>query len=706
MRRPSTLIPALVAAFATLCPSQSDADQSISDARTHTDSVASYMRTRHYGRALRLLAARHTGEPPASDLVRIALCLLHTGEPRAADSLLARADLNGDRSSYRDYWRARATFEMGDRDRAARSFDLLAEHARPPVKDSAAVWSLHAALADRDSVLATKAIRRLTQLDDDLAAVGLHARMRTDDERWESAWLTILVHHRGEPAAGPAAYLADSLGWRAAGESWIWLARLHEEQGAVPLAADAWNGAIADASIPARHGYARYRAARLLVNNRDYRNAAPLLASLLDDSSHAYWWPRALRLSARLERRRDRETRSRQIEREFVERYPQHDDVPDAMWQIGMSFERTRRLDDAVGAYEALARAFPTHELGEAARWRAGFVLYRQGDYSGAHRRFAKLAREAGDWLVKDQAGFWAGKSLYTNGRYEDARLAWDAVAAFSPRSYYAVVSAVAVNRPAVPPEDEQPPSDSNTRAHEDWPGFDEASWLTSLGEWRWARDVLSLRTRGLARTVSEKERLADAFEAIGDYSMALRWRWRAMWSRITEDRYHELPPDILRRIWPNFYAGQVREAAREHDIDPALLWAVIRQESVFDSDVTSSANARGLMQIIPSTGRALARRLRVDDFDSDDLYEPGLNIRLGARYVNDLLDRFDSKVDFMAAGYNAGPSNVSRWRRSAGGDHDLYREMITYAETRKYVKLVLKNYLIYRELYPDRSSP
>jgi soluble lytic murein transglycosylase len=176
------------------------------------------------------------------------------------------------------------------------------------------------------------------------------------------------------------------------------------------------------------------------------------------------------------------------------------------------------------------------------------------------------------------------------------------------------------------------------------------------------------------------------------------------MWKRTTEDRYHELPPDLLRRVWPDFFRREVVAAARENDVDPALVWAIIRQESVFGPDVTSQADARGLMQIIPSTGRALAREVGIEDLSPEDLYDPGLNIRLGTRYAAQLLRRF-KKIDLVAAAYNAGPSNALRWERAAGTDHDVLRETITYSETRRYVKLILRNYLIYRSLYRVRRE-
>lgn len=687
---------AVVSILSTAVPIQAQEQPHVAD------SVAVAMRRGQHEYALRLLAARHHTDS-ATDRVRTALCNLALGNAQTADSLLAIADPSGFRIEYRDYWRALAAFQLGDYDRAAREFDVLVNRAKAPARDSASVWSLRAALAANDSLLIDKSIARLTAHTDELAAPGLLWQMRRDTTQWRQAWTRLSEQYPATDEARIGAVVADSLGWVPSGEEWVYLARLYEKNNDVLAATRAWNGAIADPTISDRHDYARYHAARLLVNNRDYPPAVAHIQTLLGNEDAQEWWPRALRLFASLERKRDRETRSRQIESEFIERYPTHDEVPDAMWQIAMSYERTRNFDQAIDAYERLAQAFPRLESADDARWRVGLILYRQRHFTRAHRQFERIARETPHWIIQDQATFWTGKALYANGEYERARLTWDRAAAYSPRSYYATVSALVANRPVTPPEDENPSPREPVRRPHEWDGYNEAAWLATLGEWRWARAVLQTRTSGSAKTVAEREALADAFEALGDYPMALRWRWRAMWGRITEDRYHELPPDLLRRIWPDFYRDQVRIAANEHDLDPAIVWAIIRQESVFDPDVTSFADARGLMQIIPRTGTALARELRITDFDAADLYEPELNIRLGTHYIKQLMDQFGNKVDLMAAGYNAGPSNVARWKRAAGDDFDLYRELITYAETRKYVKLVLRNYLVYRALYPDR---
>lgn len=668
------------------------------------DSVAIALRAGRYQAALRLLQTTPDTTDLATRRVRLGLAHLYLAHPDTADSLFQSVPAEGFRGQYLAYWRARAWHQKGAVREAAEALDGLSDSASVPVRDSSQVWALRCGLALGDSARIERAMERLIARPDALAAVGLFAKMRYDTAGWRSTWAILLERYADTRQAYEGALLADSLGWRAAGRELVLLARLYLRQDDPAAAMNVWYLALEDSELTLQRSDIRYRLAELLVRQHQYREAERHLVTLLGDSTAQAFRPASMRLYALLERRRNQEERTRFWERRFIESYPTHEEVPDALWNVAMSWDRVGDCGEAVQLYQELAQRFPLHPLAEEGLWRVGFCAYRAGRYTEAHRVFSRLARSAKDYIIIDQAGYWSALSLHAQDRLLDARHEWDRWAAYSPRSYYSVASATAVGRPIVPPEDERPVEPTSSRQVSSWPGFDEASWLSTVGEIAWARAVLTGAAAGMATGVEEMEALADAFESFGDCPMSLKWRWRAMWRRTTEDRYYELPPDLIRRVWPDFYREDVIAAARQNDVDPALVWAIIRQESVFDPSVTSRADARGLMQIIPSTGRALAREIGIDDLAPDDLYDPGLNIRLGTRYAAQLLRRF-KKIDLAAAAYNAGPSNARRWERSLEADHDVLRETITYSETRRYVKLILRNYLMYRSLYRIRRE-
>jgi soluble lytic murein transglycosylase len=154
--------------------------------------------------------------------------------------------------------------------------------------------------------------------------------------------------------------------------------------------------------------------------------------------------------------------------------------------------------------------------------------------------------------------------------------------------------------------------------------------------------------------------------------------------------------------IYPTAFLELVDEQARRYNLDPRLLLALVRQESLFDQVAGSTAGALGLTQVIPSTGRDIAAGIGVADFEPNQLFRPATSLHFGADYLAQMLRQFNRDLAPALAAYNAGPGNAARWRQSASvHDHDLYIENIDFTETRRYVPLVLEHYAQYLALYP-----
>jgi peptidoglycan lytic transglycosylase len=152
--------------------------------------------------------------------------------------------------------------------------------------------------------------------------------------------------------------------------------------------------------------------------------------------------------------------------------------------------------------------------------------------------------------------------------------------------------------------------------------------------------------------------------------------------------------PVWLERLrYPLRYETIITAHARNYDLDPALLAAVVYTESRFHADARSSAGALGLMQLLPETGRAIALRTGGDRFVVSDLLDPELNVRYGSWYLRELERRYRSTRTALAA-YHAGPGNVDRWREQGVG--------IQFPETRAYVDTVLSLVPVYRRAYAD----
>jgi soluble lytic murein transglycosylase len=164
-------------------------------------------------------------------------------------------------------------------------------------------------------------------------------------------------------------------------------------------------------------------------------------------------------------------------------------------------------------------------------------------------------------------------------------------------------------------------------------------------------------------------------------YLLQAKWTWRIIYP------------------WP--YRAEVTAAADKNQIDPYLLAAVIRVESNFNPQATSHAGARGLMQLMPDTGRMAAGNLDIDNFSADDLYDPQTNLQIGSWYLRHLVEQYGGNRIAGLAAYNAGHGKVSKWLEQgvwSGKLDDINK--IPYKETREYITKVLKDYERYKYLY------
>ena len=158
-----------------------------------------------------------------------------------------------------------------------------------------------------------------------------------------------------------------------------------------------------------------------------------------------------------------------------------------------------------------------------------------------------------------------------------------------------------------------------------------------------------------------------------------------------------------LKRVYPIHYKDIITQYSLENDVDPFLVTAVIRVESRFRPEAVSPKGARGLMQVMPDTGKWIAAELRMREYDLEMLSDPSTNLKLGTWYLAFLRQEYGGDLVLTLAAYNAGRGNVSKWVKEDGwaGGEDI--DSIPFPETREYVKKVLRLYDKYREVYRGR---
>jgi soluble lytic murein transglycosylase len=191
----------------------------------------------------------------------------------------------------------------------------------------------------------------------------------------------------------------------------------------------------------------------------------------------------------------------------------------------------------------------------------------------------------------------------------------------------------------------------------------------------------------------------AQIYASYGEPYRAIRALKRALPYAATAS-IKSIPLSYWRILFPESWWEIIRTESAKNGLDPYLVASLIRQESEFDPTVVSYANAYGLMQLLPSVGKSMAREEGIAHFDTYQLLDPATNIRLGTRYLRQMMDKFGGVQEYALAAYNAGDSRVVDWQ-AAGPYHgmDEFVESIPFTQTREYVEGILRNEETYRAI-------
>ncbi len=408
---------------------------------------------------------------------------------------------------------------------------------------------------------------------------------------------------------------------------------------------------------------------------------------------------------ARLLRRRDQDAEAAQI---WAAAEPLQRNLPPeaarAIWVERQILSRKLlRLGDPAAAYR-LAANHGQAEPGEPrqeAEFLAGFIaLRRLNDSATARRHFARLDDDSRSVITRSRAAYWEGLALEAMGRRAEAEARWRAGAAF-PVTFYGQLSSRALGE--TPRQFAQrltaallPQPSADFAAHFGARELPRAVvTLADLGQSDRARMFL-LRMEEMAADATDRWLIARLAVLIGrpDHAVWIARRAGADGVMLLEDG------------WPTPYPAPADGA------EAAVVFAITRQESNFDNTAVSSASARGLMQLLPSTAQAVARRLGIAHNTGLLTTDPSHNLRLGSAYIGDMLARFDGALPLAAAAYNAGPRRADEWlgtygdpRTEGGPDVRDWIEQIPFGETRNYVQRVIENVAVYRARNPATAD-
>jgi len=400
--------------------------------------------------------------------------------------------------------------------------------------------------------------------------------------------------------------------------------------------------------------------------------------------------PTALHSWASLLWNKDRDSEARVVFERLTQRYPQHRQAAEAWYAIGRIFQEKKDDDRAAAAYQRLAILFPDNAHAREGRWRQAWMAYRRGDFRQAEELFTSLARSTAGTPEGESALYWQARSAAQRGQTEKAAQGYQDLLRRYPDGYYALWAEKWLQKtppPLNPGTDGTVPSPSLSPALD--AHYRKSQELVAIG-------LLSLARRELD-VVKEQAQRDPAFTRflLAEYS---RVQGHAVALRMAVSLLRESKGNWQRYLYPHAYWEIVSIHAEEKRLDPYLVLALIRQESLFDPEAVSPAQAYGLMQLLPSTA---ARVVQTSAVSPAKLTDPTFNIATGTAYLRQLLDQFDENLIMAVAAYNAGENAVDKWKvRYPDLEPDEFVESISYRETRNYVKLVLRNYRTYQRLY------
>jgi soluble lytic murein transglycosylase len=457
-------------------------------------------------------------------------------------------------------------------------------------------------------------------------------------------------------------------------------------------------------------------------NSREMRAARRYFAELTVQSPEAdaerlYY----LTLCAR--RDNDRDAMNGALD-ELARKYPNSNWRLEALIAAANSYLLENRVDSYEPLFRACYESFPASPKAATCHWKVTWAHYLKRDPDSANR----LREHLRLFPASDQASaalYFLGRIAESSNDLASARAYYDEIIREYPNFFYAGLARSRIrdwndSAAAVPVAATSSPAaeflrtvsfPARARVRSFEPDataklrIERARLLSEAGLDDWAEVELRYAAQNEDRPQLMGLELARMANRRSAPDQAIRYLKRYL----PDYLYMPLdsaPEQFWKLAFPIPYRADLERYARQNDLDPFLLAALARQESEFNPKATSPANARGLTQILPSTGRQLSRQLRVP-YTAARLFQPKLNLQLGAYYLKSISDQVGGRWEAALAAYNAGLSRVNNW--SSWGEFREpaeFVETIPFTQTREYIQIILRNAEIYRRLYGAASAP
>jgi len=416
-----------------------------------------------------------------------------------------------------------------------------------------------------------------------------------------------------------------------------------------------------------------YQQVEIARNANDDASISNILEHMRASTPKSPWLEEALLSTGNMYLLRKDYDRALDYYREIHERFPNGTKAAYAHWKCAWLTYMQRRNDQAKKYFEEQVEFYPgTNEVSNAMYWR-GRMAEEDRDYGTARAYYLKLSERYKNYYY----GVLARKRMATMPAAPAVT-----VAALSHVSSLAALDPV--SQIVDPPEDD---------LHYNRAKLLENAGVTDLA----VRELQAGTTTGPCWEMIE---IAKIYTNGGEYYRALQALKRAISGYFAMD-VSQLPAPYWQGLFPRPYWDALRTYSEENGLDPYLVASLIRQESEFNPSAISHANAYGLMQLLPRTGKGEAKKTGLSHYSTDSLLDPTTNIELGTHYFRQMVDEFGGQVEYALAAYNAGAERVSDWR-AAGNYRDVqeFVESIPFTETREYVQAIVRNAEVYKKVY------
>ncbi len=369
--------------------------------------------------------------------------------------------------------------------------------------------------------------------------------------------------------------------------------------------------------------------------------------------------------------------------------------------------------DQALDAFRESQERFPNGPRASYVHWKAAWLTLRQGRNDDAKKAFEEQIALYPSGGETPAALYWRARLAEEDNQFAMARAFYQKLSDRYRNFYYAELARDRMKHlPAAADETEHyalldrvPPLDSSGKVTESEPPTDElhvqkAELLGNGGLVDFAvRELQAAATAEGASSWAPAE-TAQLYVETGHYNQAIEIM------KHSAPNYFALDiPDLPRKYWealfPKAYWSDLKRSSAANGLDPYLVASLIRQESEFNPGAVSRANAVGLMQLLPKTGKAVARQVKMKRYNASQLYTPAVNMQLGTHYFRGMVDKFGGSFEYALAAYNAGSDRVEDWlSQGKYRDPQEFVESIPFTETREYVQAILRNASVYKQIY------